>query len=171
MRGSITMTSYEKQYIKAYKNTEVLHSQIKQLESELEFLRERILDSKAQTLYKTTACVVDDPKAKEIFPKELIDSINETRKEMEEDLDLDTNELVAQTKQIIKELKLLHEKLITNIETLDKLMNEHMVGELGDDIFLKAQIEDASEDAVQSFKNMIKLLDQQYIQMDEFLEK
>ena len=165
------MTLYEKKYIKTYKNTEVLYGQIGQLESEYEFLRERILDSHTQALYKMTACVVDDPKAKEIFPKELIDSINETRKEIEEDLDLNTNELVAQTKQIIKELKTLHKKLITNTETLGTLMDEHTIGELGDDVFLKAKIEDTSEDSIESFRNMIKLLDQQYIQMDEFLEK
>ena len=165
------MTPYEEQYIKEYKNTEILFSQVRQLEGEYEFLRGRILDSHAQTLYKTTACVVDDPKAKEIFPKELIDSINETRKEMEEDLDLDTNELVAQSKQIIKELKALHKKLITNTKILKKLSSEHSIGEFGNDIFLKAKTEDASEDFIESLENMIKILDQQYIQMDEFLEK
>lgn len=150
---------------------EILYQQIKQLESEYEFLRERILDSYAQTLYKTTACVVDDPKAKELFPKELIDSINETRKEMDEDLDLDTNELVGQTKQIIEELGTLHEKLIVDTDNLEKLINEHSIGELGDDIFLKAKLEDSVEDSRESFVKMVKLLKEQHKEMDNFLVK
>jgi hypothetical protein len=165
------MTSYEEKYIQICKNMEILYQQIKQLESEYEFLRERILDSYAQTLYKTTACVVDDPKAKELFPKELIDSINETRKEMDEDLDLDTNELVGQTKQIIEELGTLHEKLIVDTDNLEKLINEHSIGELGDDIFLKAKLEDSVEDSRESFVKMVKLLKEQHKEMDNFLVK
>jgi hypothetical protein len=150
---------------------EILYGQIKQLESEYKFLRGRILDSYAQTLYKTTACVVDDPKAKKLFPKELIDSINETRKEIDEDLDLDTNELVGQTKQIIEELGTLHEKLIVDTNNLEKLINEHTIGELGDDIFLKAKLEDSVEDSRESLTNMVKLLKEQHKEMDNFLVK
>tara|TARA_B100000959_G_C14949777_1_gene611424 strand:+ start:500 stop:991 length:492 start_codon:yes stop_codon:yes gene_type:complete len=156
------MTPQEKRYIELSRKFEISKGQITQIEGEYDFLIERIQDSYTQDLAKAANGVVNDPEAKKIFPLELISGIKESLKETEDDIELDRGELVGQLKKMNKELQELHLNQSDTFSEMNSLVQDNEIGEYGNDIFWKAQHEDAIDESQESYLDMVDVLSGQY---------
>jgi hypothetical protein len=156
------MTPQEKEYVGLSDDHEVTRGQIRQIEGEYDYLLAQINDSYAQDLAKVAKGVLDDPKAQKIIPSDLASGLNDSIREVEEDFELDRDQLVNQAKTMNRELKTLHSNQVKNFKEMTFLVQNYEIGDLGEDVFLKAKLEDAVEDSQESYFDMIKLLDVHY---------
>ena len=156
------MTPQEKEYIGLSEDHDVTRGQIRQIEGEYGYLLTRVNDSYAQDLAKVAKEVLSDPKTKEFIPLDLVSGINESIKEVEDEVGLDRGKLVGQAKKMNRELKTLHSKQIDNFKGMTFLIQNYEIGELGEDVFFKAKFEDAVEDSQESYSDMLTLLDNHY---------
>ena len=161
------MTPYEKQYLDLSKKFEINKGQIKQIEGEYDYLFERIQDSYTQDLAKGMSNVVDDPKAKRFFAAKVLSGIKEVIKEAEDDIPLDRDKLIDQLKEMNKELQRIHSSQVDNLKEMNNLIQDNEIGGVGDDIFYKAQHEDAPDESQESYLEMVDMLSGQYEAFDD----
>ena len=156
------MTPQEKKYIKLSEKFDVTKGQINQIEGEYDFLIEKIQDSYAFDMVKMADGIISDPKTKEIFSPEAVSGIKESLKEAEDDVTPNREVLVDQLKHMNKELQGLHLTQSNTFSKMDNLVQNHRIGEFGDDALLKAQHEDAIDESQESYLGMVDILSGQY---------
>ena len=161
------MTPEEEKYVELSQKFEINKRQIIQIEGEYDFLIEKIQDSYAQDLAKDVSIIVNDPKTNQAFPLKTLTKIKEVIKETEDDISLDRDKLVDQLKEMNQELQRLHSNQVGNFKKMDSLVQNGEVGELGNDVFFKAQHEDAIDESQDSYLEMVGVLSGQYETFDD----
>ncbi len=156
------MTPEEKRYIELSQDFDVNRRQIKQIEGEYDFLLKRMQDFYAKKLADLASEVIYDPKAEKIFGTEKVKSIKKTLESLDEDIPLDRDTLVSQLKEMNQELQRLHSNQSSNCKQMNDIVQSGNVGKFDDDLYLKAQYEDAIDESQETYQDMCSLLSGQY---------